>query len=109
MRTDAYLLSRLGAGQSEAVPVLDSLGLTDVFVTLERIGAACAGYSYEWQSAKSLGLPLAVVQARGFAVLADGKLDDVLTRIYDGFIAQGGRPEKGLHIFLRLALSLVQS
>jgi hypothetical protein len=95
LRADAYLLSRFAAGQSEAVPILDSLSLTDVFVTLERIGAACDGYSYEWQSAKSLGVPRGVLQARGFAVLADGKLDEVLTRIYDGFIAKGGRPEEG--------------
>jgi hypothetical protein len=95
VRTDGYLLSRLAAGHSEAVPILDGMGLTEVFVTLERFGAACDGYSYEWQSAKSLGVPLGEMQARGFAVLADGKLDEVLTRIYDGFIAQGGRPEKG--------------
>ncbi|NEW97126.1 hypothetical protein [Rhodopseudomonas sp. BR0G17] len=30
-----------------------------------------------------------------FEVLADGKFEEVLTKIYDGFIAQGGRPEEG--------------
>jgi hypothetical protein len=95
MRTDGYLLSRFAAGASEAIPILDDLGVTDVFMTLERFGAACEGYRSGWQSAKSLGVPLSVMQARGFAVLADGKLDEALTYIYDGFIAQGGRPEGG--------------
>lgn len=95
LRADAYLLSRFGAGAAESVPMLDAIQLRGVFETLERIGAACAGYSYEWQSAESLKEPLAAVQARGFEVLADGKLDDVLTKIYDGFIAQGGKPEEG--------------
>ncbi|MHC2582889.1 hypothetical protein ACVI1J_004902 [Bradyrhizobium diazoefficiens] len=95
LRKDAYLLSRFGAGEVEVVPILDALPLREVFTTLERIGAACEGYSYEWKSAEALGLPLSTVQARGFEVLADGKLDEVLTKIYDGFIAQGGRPEEG--------------
>lgn len=96
LRADAYLLSRFGAGDADAVPVLDALSLRNVFETLERIGAAaCGGYSYEWQSAESLKQPLAIVQARGFEVLADGRLDEVLTTIYDGFIDQGGRPEEG--------------
>jgi hypothetical protein len=96
LRADAYLLSRFGAGKADAVPVLDALSLRNVFETLERIGAAaCGGYSYEWQSAESLEQPLAAVQARGFEVLAHGRLDEVLTHIYDGFIAQGGKPEEG--------------
>jgi hypothetical protein len=96
VRTDAYLLSRLGAGKAEPLPVLDALRLKDVFLTLERVGAASqGGYSKEWQSAASLGLPLETVQALGFQILADGGLEGVLTRIYDGFIAAGGRPEQG--------------
>lgn len=95
LRTDAYLLSRMNAGEAEAVPVLDALSFLDTCRTLERIGAACDGYSYEWRSAEALGLPLSVVQAQGFEVLADGKFEEVLTKIYDGFIAQGGRPEEG--------------
>ncbi|MCS3445924.1 TniQ family protein [Bradyrhizobium elkanii] len=95
LRKDAYLLSRFGAGEAEAVPILDELSLREVFTTLERIGAACEGYSRQWKSAESLGIPLAVLQARGFEVLADDGLDEVLTRIYDGFIALGGRPEEG--------------
>jgi hypothetical protein len=95
VRKDAYLLSRLGAGDAQAVPVLDAMSLSDALKTLERIGAACEGYSYEWKSAEALGIPLSLVQANGFEVLADGKLDEVLTNIYDGFIAQGGKPEAG--------------
>jgi hypothetical protein len=96
LRADAYLLSRLAAGKAESVPVLDTLRLKDVFLTLERVGAASLrGYSKEWQSAASLGLPLETVQALGFQVLADGRLEEVLSRIYDGFIASGGRPEQG--------------
>lgn len=95
LRADAYVLSRFGAGKPLSVPILDALSVPDVFVTLERIGSACEGYSREWHSAKSLGLPLSVVQARGFEVLADGQLDEVLTRIYDGYIALGGKPEHG--------------
>lgn len=95
LRTDGYLLSRLDAGEAESVAVLDALSFLDVCRTLERVGAACDGYSYEWKSAEALGLPLSVVQARGFEVLADGKFEEVLTKIYDGFIAQGGRPEEG--------------
>ncbi|MCP2216223.1 hypothetical protein [Bradyrhizobium elkanii] len=93
---DAYLLSRFGAGAAESLPVLDALSVRDVFETLERIGAAAtAGYSREWQSAESLGQPLAVVQARGFEILADGAFEGVLTEIYDGFLRSGGRPEEG--------------
>jgi hypothetical protein len=95
LRADAYLLSRFGVGQAETVPVLDALSVRDAFETLERIGAACEGYSREWRLAETLGLPLSVVQACGFEVLADAKLDQVLTNIYDGFLAQGGRPEEG--------------
>jgi hypothetical protein len=57
--------------------------------------SACEGYSKTWRSAKSLGLRLGAVQARGFEVLADGKIDDLLTRIYDGYIAQGGKHDDG--------------
>lgn len=95
LRSDAYILSRFGIGSSERVAVLDALEMTDVFKTLERIGSACEGYSRTWRSAKSLGMPLGQVQARGFEVLADGKLDEVLTRIYDGYIAQGGDRDRG--------------
>jgi hypothetical protein len=95
LRSDAYILSRLSTGKAESVPILDGLSVPDVFLTLERIGSACEGYSREWRSAKSLGLPLGMVQARGFEILADGKLDAVLTRVYDGYIAQGGKPEHG--------------
>lgn len=95
LRTDSYLLSRLGAGDTDPVPVLDALRLKDVCLTLERVGSASRGYSREWQSAASAGVSLESVQALGFQILADGGLDDVLTRIYDGFIAAGGRPEQG--------------
>ncbi|GKQ53555.1 TniQ family protein [Bradyrhizobium sp. Ce-3] len=95
LRSDAYILSRFGIGSSERVAVLDALEVADVFKTLERIGSACEGYSLAWRSAKSLGIPLGQVQARGFEALADGKLDEVLTRIYDGYIAQGGDQDRG--------------
>lgn len=96
LRADAYLISRFSAGKAENVPVLDAMSVRDTFETLERIGAAAwSGYSYEWQSAQSLRQPLGAVQACGFEVLANGKLADVLTRIYDGFIAQGGKSEEG--------------
>jgi TniQ len=95
LRSDAYILSRFGVGSAETVQVLDSLPMADVFKMLERVGSACEGYSREWRSAKSLGISLSVVQARGFEVLADGKMDEVLTRIFDGYINQGGKPEHG--------------
>ncbi|MHC2518993.1 TniQ family protein [Bradyrhizobium diazoefficiens] len=95
LRSDAYILARFGVGTTDRVPILDALEIPQVFMVLERIGSACEGYSRTWRSAKSLGLPLSVVQARGFEVLADSKLDDILTRIFDGYIAQGGRPEHG--------------
>jgi TniQ len=95
LRSDAYILSRFGVGPTESVQLLDALQMADVFTMLERIGSACEGYSREWRSAKTLGMPLGVVQARGFEALADGKLDEVLTRIYAGFIAAGGKPEEG--------------
>jgi len=96
LRADAYLISRFSAEKAESVPILDAMSVRDVFETLERIGAAAlGGYSYAWQSAESLTQPLSAAQARGFEVLADSKLDEVLTLIYDGFIAQGGNPEEG--------------
>ncbi|MEY9403642.1 hypothetical protein ABIF79_010017 [Bradyrhizobium japonicum] len=95
LRKDAYLLGRLGAGAAEPVPILDPLSVDDVFDALERIGAAAEGYSREWRSAKSLGQPLGVLQARGFDIIVNDSLDEVLTRIYDGFIAQGGKAEEG--------------
>jgi len=94
-RSDAYILARFDAGPAERVPILDPLDMPQVFMMMERIGSACEGYSREWRSAKTLGLPLGMVQARGFEVLAEGKLDEVLTRIYDGYIAQGGKSEAG--------------
>jgi hypothetical protein len=63
--------------------------------TAEVHASVCEGYSKTWRSAKSLGLRLGAVQARGFEVLADGKIDDLLTRIYDGYIAQGGKHDDG--------------
>ena len=95
LRSDAYILSRFGAGSGEPIPILDALSVPDVFMMLERIGSACEGYSRTWRSAKSLGRPLGQVQARGFEVLADGKIGEVLTRIYDGYIAQGGDRDRG--------------
>ena len=62
VRSDAYILSRFGVGSAESVPLLDALQMADVFKVLERIGSACEGYSREWRSAKSLGIPLGVVQ-----------------------------------------------
>jgi hypothetical protein len=95
LRADTYLLSRFGASQAEAIPVLDALSPHDVFTTLERIGAACEGYSPQWGSAEKLGVPLSVVQANGFEVLAEGKFDNLLTNLYDTFVAQGGSSEDG--------------
>ncbi|KRQ14672.1 TniQ family protein [Bradyrhizobium manausense] len=95
LRSDAYILSRFGVGSGEAVPVLDALPMPDVFKMLERIGSACEGYSRTWRSAKTLGVPLGIVQAGGFEVLADNKVEELLTRIYDGYLAQGGKPDDG--------------
>jgi hypothetical protein len=95
MRTDRYLLSRFGCAEHEDVPILDEMQFVEACHLLERIGAAREGYSKTWRNAKSLGIPLNQVQARGFEILADGRLDEVLTHIYDGYIASGGKPEKG--------------
>ncbi|NEU97992.1 TniQ family protein [Bradyrhizobium uaiense] len=95
LRSDSYILSRFAAGTAEPIPILDALSVPDVFMMLERIGSACDGYSRTWRSAKSLGVSLGQVQARGFEVLADGNLDEVLTRIYDGYMAQGGDRDRG--------------
>jgi hypothetical protein len=96
LRKDRYLLSRFAASEVEQVPVLDAFKLEDAVHVMERIGAAAhSGYSNEWQTAGSLKEALTKIQALGFEVLADGKVDEVLTRIFDGFIAKGGRSEEG--------------
>lgn len=95
LRKDAYLLGRLGAGAAEPVPILDPLSVDDAFDALERVGAAAEGYSREWRSARSLGQPIGELQARGFDIIVNDILDEVLTRIFDEFIAQGGKAEEG--------------
>ncbi|MEY9524057.1 hypothetical protein ABIF70_005198 [Bradyrhizobium japonicum] len=95
LRLDTYILARFGADTADRVPILDSLEMPQVFMMLERIGSACEGYSKTWRSAKSMGLPLGLVQARGFEVLADDRIEELLTRIYNGYLAQGGRPDDG--------------
>jgi len=95
MRADRYLLARFGCAETEPVAILDEMNFVETCNILERIGAADVGFSRKWRTARSLGVPVAKLQARGFEILADNRLDELLTRTYDEFIANGGRPEQG--------------
>jgi hypothetical protein len=85
LAADAYLLKRFGVTSGEDFPVLDSMSFFDAVDTLERVGAASiGGLKRKWQSADSLGVDPEVVRARGFSILASGRLTDLL----DGLLAE---------------------
>jgi Fe2+ transport system protein FeoA len=96
VRKDRYLLSRFAAIEAEPIPVLDALTFENAVQVMERVGAACDGYARTYSSPEPRTIDLSVRLARGFEVLADGRLDEVLTGIYDGHLKQGGSAEDGL-------------
>lgn len=88
LRADAYLLGRFGAAERTRVPVLDDTTLATALEIMVRVGAAdIGGYQKHWQSSKTLGIAESALQARGFAVFADGQFEDLLERIYATFRA----------------------
>jgi hypothetical protein len=86
---DRYALKRFGIVQAPAVPILDSMSVSDAWETMERVGAAAiGGYSKTWHGAVSLGAKQENLLAKGFAILSTGGLPALLQMLLDGFREQ---------------------
>ena len=95
---DSALLKRFGVIDAPACPLLDDMSYYDCLDTMERVGAASiAGFEKNWQSAKTLGLDLSTVRARGYATLhSENGLADLLDSLLAAFKAKNADIEPAL-------------
>ncbi len=92
---DMYLLSRFGAAQADPLPILDQLPVYEAVAMMERVGAAAEGFRQDWQNATKLGIEERNLQQIGFAILREGRLDEVLDRLWNEYKAQVDRKHDG--------------
>jgi len=91
MAFDAYLLGRLGAFPVSPDPILDPLEIRGVCDLVGRIGALdVLGFRRRWTEPGDGDLPQARVLARGYAIVSQGSLENLLDRIWHQSVEQSG-------------------
>lgn len=93
---DRVLLAKVGVGTADAGPVFDALDFRAAVEVAGRVGALDSlGYGMRWAQPEDCLDPPEVVRARGWRILRDERLGDVLDRVYDEFrqatTDEGGR------------------
>ncbi|WP_161992716.1 TniQ family protein [Aureimonas leprariae] len=92
---DRLLLSKFGVGNADAAPVLDELSPRDAFEVAGRVGALDAlGYRTKWVEPEDCGEANAV-RARGYRILVEGRLPEILDRVFAEFMVTRERTEEG--------------
>ncbi|WP_338633194.1 TniQ family protein [Afipia carboxidovorans] len=83
---DRWVLGRLGVGKPEPFPLFDQMALCHAQHMIGMIGILeIKGYEERWLRPQDLEESDSEVRARGFRVLKQNQLDDVLDRVYEGF------------------------
>lgn len=86
---DRLLLAKLGIGSAPPTPVLGALDLRAAVEVAGRVGALDAlGYRTKWAEPGDCGDPPEVVRARGWRILAEERLGEILDRVYDEFLVR---------------------
>jgi len=81
---EGYFSGRLGITPKVPVPALDCLPLFEAAEALERIGALeTGGYATQWLGAADVNLPGEVARARGYSVLVEDRMQEVLENVYN--------------------------
>lgn len=94
MDIDRWILSRLGVGKPVQCAILDAAPLSQALGLIGQVGILeVGGFRENWTEANELGLSVAEARARGFKILRDGGLDEVLDKVYGEFLASSsGKP-----------------
>ncbi|WP_454000462.1 TniQ family protein [Afipia felis] len=86
MEMDRWVLGRLGVGKPEPFPLLDKADICRAQHIIGIIGILeIRGYDERWLRPRDFDEPEAVVRARGFRVLKQGRLGEILDRVYESF------------------------
>jgi hypothetical protein len=75
---------------SDLLSSLSNISLKSAIEICERVGAlATGGYAERWAGVHDFRVPREKVRAAGFCIIAGSELNQVLDKVYEGFLASG--------------------